>query len=54
MQRPDLAASLIQPFLEAGGELAGSLMYLDAGAAEAVKSILGLQALLGTGLEGSL
>lgn len=45
----DLTQALTRPFLDVGGVLAEALLYLDAGAGEAVASILGLQ-----GLEGPI
>ena len=35
-----------QPFLDIGGELAGALLYLDAGAGEALHLNLGLKSLI--------
>lgn len=43
----DLIASLRQPFLAAGGLLTDALLVLDAGAGEAIQSLLGVRQLLG-------
>lgn len=47
MPSPNLVVNLCQPFLDAGGLLADALLYLDAGAAEVIQSVLGLGGLQG-------
>ena len=42
----DLVHAFTQPFLNIGGELSGALLYLDAGAGEAVHLNLGLESLI--------
>ena len=42
----DLVHAFTQPFLNIGGKLSGALLYLDAGAGEAVHLNLGLESLI--------